>query len=87
VSDDEVRFAVEDEGPGLTEDDKEKIFGKFQQLSATPTGDESSTGLGLSIVKQIVEKHEGRVWVESERGEGSTFFIALPRHRSEVKIN
>ena len=84
---DEVRFAVQDEGPGLTEEDMEKLFGKFQRLSATPTGGESSTGLGLSIVKQIVEKHDGRVWAESEYGEGSTFCIALPRYPSTVEVS
>jgi len=84
-SDDAIRFAVEDEGPGLTEEDKDKLFGKFERLSATPTGDESSTGLGLSIVKQIIEKHGGRVWAESTHGEGSTFFITLPRTTSDVQ--
>ena len=81
----DIRFAVEDEGPGLTEEDKEKLFGKFERLSAAPTGDESSTGLGLSIVKQIIEKHDGRVWAESTHGEGSTFFIALPRSPADVQ--
>ena len=72
-----VRFKVRDEGPGLTEDDKEKLFGKFQRLSALPTSNESSTGLGLSIVKQIIEMHNGRVWAEGEPGRGSTFIIEL----------
>jgi len=58
---------VEDEGPGFTEEDKEKLFGKFQQLSAKPTGGESSTGLGLSIVKKFTETMNGRVWCESIR--------------------
>jgi signal transduction histidine kinase len=72
-----VRFIVRDEGPGLNEQDKEKLFGKFQRLSALPTSNESSTGLGLSIVKQIVELHGGRVWAESVEGQGSTFIIEL----------
>ena len=72
-----VRFAVRDEGPGLTGEDKKKLFGKFQRLSAVPTSNESSTGLGLSIVKQIVDMHHGRVWAESEPGKGSTFIIEL----------
>ncbi len=76
---DVVRFSVRDEGPGLTNEDKEKLFGKFQRLSAVPTNDESSTGLGLSIVKQIIDMHEGRVWAESEYGKGSTFVIELAR--------
>ena len=76
--DGEVYFAVRDEGPGLTDEDKRKLFGKFQKLSAQPTAGESSTGLGLSIVKQVVEMHEGRVWAESEPGRGSTFSLAFP---------
>jgi signal transduction histidine kinase len=74
-----VLISVKDEGQGLTEKDKEKLFGKFQRLSARPTGGESSTGLGLSIVKQLVELHGGKVWAESEgKGKGTTFFIELP---------
>jgi signal transduction histidine kinase len=74
-----VRVEVRDEGPGLTEDDRAKIFGRFQRLSARPTGGESSTGLGLSIVKQLVERHHGRVWAESPgRGQGSSFLVELP---------
>ena len=72
-----VRFSVRDEGPGLTGDDKQRLFGKFQRLSALPTNNESSTGLGLSIVKQIVEMHDGEVWAESEEGAGSTFVIEM----------
>jgi signal transduction histidine kinase len=70
---------VKDEGQGLTDADKEKLFGKFQRLSARPTDNEISTGLGLSIVKQIVELHGGRVWAESAgKGKGATFFVELP---------
>jgi signal transduction histidine kinase len=73
-----VRVSIKDEGQGLTEDDKKKLFGKFEKLSAKPTGGESSTGLGLSIVKQLVEMHNGRVWAESEgKHQGSTFFVEL----------
>lgn len=70
-----VRIAVEDEGPGLTEEDQEKLFGRFRRLSAKPTGNEASTGLGLSIVKGIVDRHGGRVWAETTLGVGTTFFI------------
>lgn len=74
-----VRIMVRDEGEGLSEDDMKRLFGKFQRLSARPTGGESSTGLGLSIVKQIVELHGGRVWAESEgKGKGTTFIVELP---------
>ncbi|MBI3005975.1 MAG: hypothetical protein HYY49_11270 [Ignavibacteriales bacterium] len=73
-----VVFSVRDEGPGLTAEDKQKLFERFQRLSSRPTGDESSTGLGLFIVKQIVELHGGKVWVEGQHGMGSTFLIELP---------
>lgn len=74
-------IAVHDEGPGFSESDKEKLFGKFARLSARPTGGESSTGLGLSIVKRMVEAMNGLVWCCSERDKGipgAVFYIALP---------
>ena len=73
-----LRIAVADDGPGLTEEDKRKLFGKLERLSAKPTGGESSTGLGLYIVKTLVELHEGRVEVESEYGSGTTFTVVIP---------
>jgi len=74
-----VRFSVRDEGQGLTEDDMKKLFGRFQRLSARPTSGESSTGLGLSIAKQLVELHDGKVWAESEgKNKGAMFVVELP---------
>lgn len=75
---DKALFRVKDQGPGLTEEDRKLVFGLYQRLSAKPTGNEFSTGLGLSIVKQRVELHGGRVWVESTPGEGATFCVELP---------
>ncbi len=75
---DAIRVCVEDEGPGLTLDDREKVFGKLQRLSAKPTGGETSTGLGLYIVRSIAEMHGGRVGVNSEPGEGADFWIEIP---------
>ncbi len=71
-------FSVKDQGPGLSQQDKEKLFCKFQRLSAQPTNGESSTGLGLFIAKQIVDLHEGRIVVESEPGKGARFSIEIP---------
>ena len=73
-----VRCHVQDEGPGLTAEDQQKLFGKFARLTAKPTGGEQSTGLGLSIVKRLVEAMHGRVWCESEPGHGATFLVELP---------
>ncbi len=77
-----IRFEVQDEGPGISEQDKSKLFGKFAHLSAQPTGGEHSTGLGLSIVKKMVEAMNGKVWCESEVGKGATFIVELPVSRS-----
>jgi signal transduction histidine kinase len=73
-----VRVEVQDEGPGLSAEDQKKLFGKFARLSAKPTGGEHSTGLGLSIVKKMVEAMKGKVWCESELGRGATFIVEFP---------
>lgn len=76
---DELAIRVTDTGPGLTEEDMGRLFGRFQRLTAKPTGGESSTGLGLSIAKRIVELHGGRITAQSPGpGKGSTFSILLP---------
>jgi len=70
---------VADEGAGLSPEDLSRLFGRFQRLSAKPTAGESSTGLGLSIVKRIVDMHGGKVTANSGGpGLGSTFTITLP---------
>ena len=73
-----IRCEVADEGPGLTADDLSKVFEKFGRLSAKPTAGEPSTGLGLSIVKRMVEAGGGKVWCESEPGRGARFIVELP---------
>lgn len=73
-----VRIEIQDEGPGVREDEQQKLFTKFTRLSAKPTGEEGSTGLGLSIVKKLVEMMNGRVWCESVKGEGARFIVELP---------
>jgi|GEM_PF-5609997 len=74
-----LRIEVKDNGPGLTEDDKKKLFGKFQKLSAKPTDGEPSTGLGLSIVKKYVDAMKGDIWCESIHGKGATFIVELTK--------
>ena len=75
---DTLEFRVADQGPGLTNADQKKVFGKFQRLSARPTGGESSTGLGLSIVKSVAEMHGGSVGCDCETGQGAQFWMRLP---------
>lgn len=77
---DSAYIIVEDEGPGFTENDKSSLFGKFARLSAQPTGGESSTGLGLSIVKRYVEAMRGSIWLISEVGKGAAFVVSLPQN-------
>jgi signal transduction histidine kinase len=70
--------AVCDTGPGIPEADQGKIFEEFQQADSSPTKKKGGTGLGLSIAKRIIEMHGGRLWVESELGQGSTFCFTVP---------
>jgi signal transduction histidine kinase len=77
--DDSTQIRVADEGAGLSPEDLGRLFGRFQRLSAKPTAGESSTGLGLSIVKRIIDMHGGEVTAASGGpGLGSTFTIVLP---------
>jgi signal transduction histidine kinase len=73
-----IEYAVQDEGPGLTTEDQGKLFRKFTKLTPRPTGGESSTGLGLSIVKVVAELHHGQVGCASEVGRGSRFWLRVP---------
>ena len=77
--DGEIRINFIDEGPGIAKDEMGRLFGKYQNLSAKPTGGEDSTGLGLSIVKKYVDVMGGRVWCESEAGKGSNFIVAFKK--------
>jgi signal transduction histidine kinase len=72
-------ITVKDEGPGISEEDQKNLYQNYMRLSARPTGGESSTGLGLSIVKEIVDKMKGNIRCESKLGEGTSFSISLPK--------
>ena len=73
----EVRVSISDDGPGIAPADQERIFQEFQQAAAGKQQGEG-TGLGLALSKRLVELHDGRIWVESELGKGSTFVFTLP---------
>jgi two-component system, sensor histidine kinase and response regulator len=73
-----IHCTIRDQGPGFSEEDKQKLFGQFARLSAKPTGGEHSTGLGLFIVKKLVDAMQGKVWCESQLKQGTTFIIELP---------
>ena len=76
----DIKLSITDNGPGFTDDDKSKLFAKFQRLSAKPTAGESSTGLGLFIVKQIIDKHKFSIELDSKQNEGSSFQITIPQN-------
>lgn len=72
----EIRFEISDTGPGIPAEHFQKIFDKFERITAEK---QEGTGLGLPIAKDIVELHKGKIWVESEIGKGSKFIFTLPR--------
>lgn len=73
-----IEISVRDTGPGVSPAEAHLLFQPFSKLSARPTAGEQSTGLGLSIVKEIVDWHGGRIWCESDPGHGATFRVELP---------
>jgi two-component system sensor histidine kinase VicK len=78
-----VQFYVRDTGPGIPPDDVPHLFEKFYRVDNSTTRTIGGTGLGLFICRKIVELYNGRIWVESEAGKGSSFFINLPRIDAE----
>jgi two-component system, NtrC family, sensor histidine kinase KinB len=74
-----IMVSVQDDGVGIAKEDLPKIFNKFYQAGERVASDINGTGIGLSIVKEIVELHGGKVWVESEKGAGARFVFILPK--------
>lgn len=86
VSDDGcVRFCVADEGPGIPQNERHLLFTQFGRLSTRPTGQETSTGLGLWIVKMLVTAMNGTVDVDGSPGGGSVFWVRLPTAKSDTQ--
>ncbi len=75
---DEVTVAVTDTGPGIAPEDQGKLFQPFQQLDGSLRRRHGGSGLGLTISKRLVEMHDGKMWLESQVGVGTTFFFSLP---------
>ncbi len=78
TTDTEAIIHVSDNGIGIAQENLVRLFEKFYRIKRRETGHIQGTGLGLALVKSIVERHDGRVWVESVLNQGSTFYIALP---------
>jgi len=77
-----LHLDVKDEGPGLSQEDQQRLFRPFQRLSPQPTGGETSTGVGLMAAKRLVELHGGQIRVRSMLGKGTTFTVILPHAES-----
>lgn len=74
-----ILLYVKDQGKGIASEDQEKVFVPFTSIATKGTAGEKGTGLGMSIVKRIVDSHKGEIWLESEPGKGTTFFVELPK--------
>lgn len=81
---DGVVCSVRDEGPGLSQEDQAKLFQRGITLTPTPTGGEPSTGYGLAVAKQLIEKVGGTIWCESVLGQGACFSFRLPKYQEQL---
>jgi two-component system, sensor histidine kinase and response regulator len=82
---DHIEISVSDNGVGITEEDKQKLFGSDLNFSMQGTENEGGSGLGLMLCKEFVEKHGGIIWVESQAGTGSKFVFTLPKSTKNSK--
>src|SRR5207253_1403883 len=86
-SEDRLRIAVVDPGVGIPAGEQQRIFEKFYRLDPDMTLGIGGTGLGLYICSELVRRVDGRIWVESREGEGSTFFVELPLAREHAEMH
>ena len=77
-------FSIQDTGLGIQEDNQKVIFEKFHQVDYSSRRQYDGIGLGLSIVKQLVELHNGKVWVKSKYTKGSTFYFTLSKNKTSI---
>ena len=82
----EIRVSVADNGIGIPPDRQERIFGLFERLQSSANSPYPGTGIGLTACRRIVENHGGRIEIESEVGEGSTFIVTLPTRSGDRPI-
>jgi signal transduction histidine kinase len=80
-----LTVGISDQGPGISADDQARLFQSFERLGVTVRGAIQGTGLGLRVCRILAEAHGGRIWVESEKGKGSTFLFTLPVAKPQDK--
>ena len=81
-----MQLAVSDTGLGIPAEERRRIFEKFYRLDPGMTGGIGGTGLGLYICRELVRRVDGRIWVESNGGPGSTFFVEIPRESARIPV-
>ena len=86
VNNDIYRFSFKDNGPGIAPEHQKRIFERFFRIDNTREQHEKGTGIGLSLVKHIIQKHQGQIWVESELGKGASFIFEIPMNLSRENL-
>ena len=78
--DDHIQLSIEDEGMGINAYDLDKLFDRFYRVNNKHAQNISGFGIGLYLCAEIIQRHNGKIWVESEVGKGSKFYFSLPVH-------
>ena len=81
-----VQVAIQDNGPGIPDSEKDKIFDRFYRTDASRNSSTGGSGIGLSIVKKIIEEHGGKIWATSRENTGTTMYFVLRKYQ-EVPIH